>query len=72
MEEVKQGLKAIIIKILSQIAIGYYTQCWINYSTVHRPQMGYTALLYAASEGHSEIVKILLRAGAATDIHDKV
>ena len=34
--------------------------------------MGDTALHCAAGEGHSEIVKLLLTAGAATDIHDKV
>ena len=34
--------------------------------------MGFTALCYAAVKGHSEIVKMLLVAGAATDIRDKV
>ena len=69
----KRGFLAIIIiKNLGQIAIGYYTQCWNDCSTVHCPQMGITALLYAASNGHSEIVELLLTAGAATDIRDKV
>ena len=36
------------------------------------PQFGYTALHFAAKKGHSEIVKLLLKAGAVTDIHDKV
>ena len=34
--------------------------------------MGVTALHYAAWKGHSETVKLLLTAGAATDIRDKV
>ena len=41
-------------------------------STVHCPQKGHTALHAAAGEGHSEIVKLLLIAGAATDIRNKV
>ena len=44
----------------------------INCSTVHCSQDGHTALHYAAREGYSEIVKLLLTAGAATDIPDKV
>ena len=39
---------------------------------VHCPQMAYTALHYAAGKGHSEIVKLLLTAGAATGIREKV
>ena len=34
--------------------------------------MGVTALHVAAGQGHSEIVKLLLTAGADTDIQDKV
>ena len=42
-------------------------------STVHFPQTtGATALHVAAAYGHSEIVKLLLTVGAATDIPNKV
>ena len=53
------------------IAASVIKRC-ISCSTVHCPQMGYTALHYAAGKGHSETVKLLLTAGAATDIHNKV
>ena len=41
--------------------------------TLHCPQIaGTTALHYAAMYGHSETVKLLLTAGTAIDISDKV
>ena len=44
----------------------------MNCSTVYCPQMENTALYYAAGKGHSETVKLLLTAGAATGVRDKV
>ena len=46
----------------------YYDNCFIFISL----QDGDTALIDAATEGHTNIVKILLDRGAATDIQDKV
>ena len=35
-------------------------------------QGGKTALIWASYEGHSEIISLLLKAGARTDIQEKV
>ena len=36
------------------------------------PQMGRTAVMRAVEEGYSDIVTVLLEAGANTNIHDSV
>ena len=65
-----------VIEHLGQMGFGHALHPMLQRgeycSTVHCPQMGHTALHYAADKRHSEIVKLLLTAGAATDISDKV
>ena len=46
----------------------YYDNCFIFISL----QDGHTALIDAATEGHTSIVEILVDRGAATDIRNKV
>ena len=64
-------LAIIIIQHLGQMGFGLALHPVLD-QLYNRPQMAFTALHYAADKGHSEIVKLLLAAGAATDIHDKV
>ena len=76
-DEEKQGLKITsildinVIEHLGQMEFGLAGES--TCLTVYCPQIaGATALHYAAMYGHSETVKLLIRAGAATDISDKV
>ena len=61
-------VKLIINYLLTLTIDVYYDSCFIFISL----QYGHTALIDAATEGHTSIVNILVNHGAATDIQNKV
>ena len=44
----------------------------IIFSTTTYTQRGQTAVYYASAEGHSEVVKLLVQAGADLELHTEV
>ena len=42
------------------------------YTTYTHTQLGGTAVCYASAEGHSEVVKLLVQAGADLELQTKV
>ena len=51
--------------------MGSYTR-ELSLTTYTPPQLGHTAVFYASAEGHNEVVKLLVQAGADVELQQKV
>jgi ankyrin repeat protein len=60
-----------IFTILSTVSLCH--TCYNNFTTLYLLQDGWTSLYVAAQNGHDQVVKTLIKAGAAkVDLPDKV